>query len=402
MRLVSSVAFLLISSASAFSQCAILKDGLYDTSFKSSENARAQAFRNWFCQKNYSEQKDANQLKLDAGLPIADIPVQLGFNSKSQNWKVFRSEYCSDSTFYSQYYDKTLDFTRTVNQTVVGAIATCLTQKGLHVWIEQTSDQDTFRFRALWNPDTQKAAIPKIRTLDFEHATCSFKLKRSNNTIDISGKNFLCKRNPSGAAVIVAIEADHSIIEDGRMELPAIPKYDPPPPMKPIYIDKCNLSAAINAGCLTSEYSPGGNILWNGSDVSRSNSATYVFDASGSGLYKLYVTYGSPDSRPVQIEVNPDGDAPQRINNALGGATGCVHETCLVKATPTLVGSFLLRMGENTLRISRDSAFPHIYDISFKPSGASQTAQRCVPRVESFSFGPFSMGMTSFKGCEIQ
>ena len=73
------------------------------------------------------------------------------------------SEYCSEDTFQSSYYEKTVQFLKTANPAGVAAISRCLTQKGLHFWLEQTTDPKTFKFKALFVPSRDGVKPPRVK-----------------------------------------------------------------------------------------------------------------------------------------------------------------------------------------------------------------------------------------------
>ena len=136
----------------------------------------------------------------------------------------------------------------------------------------------------------------------------------------VAGRDFLCRRQ-GDKAVVISIEADEAIIEDAKLELPAIVKYSPPPPKEAIDIPYCQPSEAISVQCGGSvDY---GNVIWNGTTIQRPNLVSYSFNAKVGGTYDLCIRYGSREPRGVQIDINPDTERAQTIQDALGAANAC-------------------------------------------------------------------------------
>ena len=91
------------------------------------------------------------------------------------------------------------------------------------------------------------------------------------------------------------------------------------------------------------------------------NAAEFDFDATSAGIYHLAAEYAAAESRPVRIFVNG-----QLISSStLAATTGCWTENCQSWHNQ---GQVQLRSGRNTMRIERDSYFPHIRRFRFEPA----------------------------------
>jgi hypothetical protein len=93
--------------------------------------------------------------------------------------------------------------------------------------------------------------------------------------------------------------------------------------------------------------------------ASVSNAAEWAITIPATGgKYQLYSTYAADANRAVTISFNAGAVV---FNNALGTTTGCWYPSC---RQTVLVGTVQLSPGVNTMRVSRDSVFPHISGFS--------------------------------------
>jgi Lectin C-type domain len=95
--------------------------------------------------------------------------------------------------------------------------------------------------------------------------------------------------------------------------------------------------------------------------------ADFVFNAPSAGAFRLFADYAAGESRPMRLKIN----GAQVTANGLADVTGCWTENCQQWVAQ---GAYILLAGQNTLRIERDGAFPHIRTFRFEPVDISCTS----------------------------
>ena len=154
LRVIVLLAFCLKALSSLAQDCSqILRGGIYDVYQNSSATDRAASFVNWFKQKQFSSYQEAKNTSLDIGIPIGDILAGLGFSNDEQGFSQFSNEinsYTSSSTSFKQNLSNKIS---TINPQVVAAWDHCITQPGLHFWLERTDDPKTFYICAKYMND---------------------------------------------------------------------------------------------------------------------------------------------------------------------------------------------------------------------------------------------------------
>jgi hypothetical protein len=139
----------------------------------------------------------------------------------------------------------------------------------------------------------------------------------------------------------------------------------PSPARSPILVEAASFVRPLNvavgrAACGNGSY--GAGVLLNVPPCGHvPNAAEFDFDATAGGIYHLASEYAAAESRPVRIFVN----GQLVSSSALAATTGCWTENCQSWHNQ---GQVQLRSGRNTMRIERDSYFPHIRRFRFEPA----------------------------------
>ena len=203
----------------------LLKQGIYDISSSSTDLNTASSFSQWFCDENFSSAQEADNFGASLGFPFKGVPVKLGLESGSESWSESYSRFCANYKNDSSLQLKLRNHVKTISGTVVNAFNTCISSRGLHVWIERTHNPREFKFAARFNPPNKNNPVAIIQTFD-EGSNVSCKQRPLE--IDSSEFRSRCTRKNDNPVSLI-VNADWAPIGGGNLTLPAIRKNVPPP-----------------------------------------------------------------------------------------------------------------------------------------------------------------------------
>lgn len=139
--MISSLVFTFASAASAQNMCAaLLQGGTFDTASSNRETFAADFARSKFC--NAGSNNSRSDFKL--GVPIEDVPVELGFNSGGSNsWNV-----CDEREASAEAWQKLSSWSRRASSTLARAFVECTKNEGIQVWAERSTVVNAFSLNA--------------------------------------------------------------------------------------------------------------------------------------------------------------------------------------------------------------------------------------------------------------
>ena len=210
-----------LSSSYAQDVCeAFAKYGIYDTRTSTSDTSKADSFRTWFCQNKFETKQAADSV----GARLGYGSFSLGYNSNSDKWSEFSSNYCRDDTSNSRYRQATFDYVRSINENASNNMRACFERGGLHSRIIPGAGSDTFYVEAKLVPT---GTIVKARVNEFSvlGATCRGPLEKGYE-ITASGVENVCRRN-GNQAVDVSLSATEKVNWDTPRGLSRIPVVVP-------------------------------------------------------------------------------------------------------------------------------------------------------------------------------
>jgi hypothetical protein len=182
-------------------------------------------FRIGFCDKKFSNAQQANDFGASLGFPFKGVPIKLGFDSSSQKWSEWYSDFCS-SVKQDEYLQLTVrEHVESINDQVIQGFNSCIQAHGLHVWIEQTSDPKEFVFATRFNSPNPQNPEAKITTFD---PGANVACKETPSTVSAAVWRTRCHRSDDSSVTFV-VNADWAPHGGGKLTLPAIAKYTPPP-----------------------------------------------------------------------------------------------------------------------------------------------------------------------------
>lgn len=152
--------------------------------------------------------------------------------------------------------------------------------------------------------------------------------------------------------------AKESTATAGRQELPSTPK---PAQRQRIVVRASEFLRPLNValgGPPGAKY--GTDVLLNGSWWYRPNAAEFDFSSNRDGQYQLKIEYAAGSRRPCKIIIN----GRVAVERAMNATTGCWEQNCQQLLNQ---GTVMLKEGKNTMRVERDSVFPHIRQFVFEP-----------------------------------
>jgi len=353
-----------LGTAVAQSCDAIAKYGIYDYRLKTSESQRASSFRNWFCQSNFNSSQEASSVGVSIGIPIGDIPVALGFDSKKQSFASWKGNYCSEETSSTSTSDKTYEFEQSINAKVVESVEKCINSAGLNAWIESGSDPKLFYFttRFVSSGSTVQAIVQHFVIDPNGAATCTPMLE-AGKAITAAGQEISCTRYGDGA-IQISFQASEQLRKITPLSLPPIIRFPKQSPASAATTIQFHVQENLTK---RTHVAVGGIPIYG--DVMTNypahelapNMAEWSFPVQVPGRYALEIEYAALDPRPITITLN----GSEVSNAGLSAATGgwFIGNQKFVKQLVVNLVS-----GINVLRFSSPIYFPHIRTIKFTPT----------------------------------
>lgn len=222
---------LLIPNVTNAQECnQIISRGIYDIYSSSIDLQATASFAQWFCDQRFSSEQQAKSFGASLAFPFEGVPVQLGFDSKSQSWGQWYSSFCSSVHQDSSLQNRLRSHIQIINPKILAAFNDCINADGLHVWLERTEDPKILKFAAKFNPPNEKNPFARIRT--FETQPSSLKCTNIPKQVSRPVWRTHCVRQDR-RAVSVVVTADFNPRGGGTLTLPRIPaaaRLPAPPP----------------------------------------------------------------------------------------------------------------------------------------------------------------------------
>lgn len=212
---------LLVATHPAMTQCNLISAlPPQDIDILDSDVDFADKTEAWFATSQLTDVSADNQTNARGIVPLGSMLADIGFSGNSservQRQREFRSRWESDQSFRQRFRAGRIR----LNAQLVQALRDCLTQTGLHVWIEPGGAPDEFLFRTLYNPSGDPSFV---RVVSFEHSSnvsCRNPL-RPGARLTSAGHTLLCARKDSAGSTIV-LNASVRSIEHSPLRLPPI------------------------------------------------------------------------------------------------------------------------------------------------------------------------------------
>jgi len=168
LSVISALSILLWSNATSAQDCGLLvKGGIYDYSSTNVDIRQLDYFIDWFRSQNFSSLQDAKQRSLTTGVVIDDVPISNAYGDSEDSFKQFKNDIESYRAGTHLLEAKLKSTLKTINTRVIDHLGRCLSQHGLHAWLETTSDPRVFRL-TLSGSASSSSIFPNMRMTDLE------------------------------------------------------------------------------------------------------------------------------------------------------------------------------------------------------------------------------------------
>lgn len=200
---------------------ALISQGIYDIQSSASDLSTAASFASWYCDQKFSSAESANEFGASLAFPFKGIPIKFGFDSNSQNFSMWNSNFCGQIRQDQSLQSRLRTHIQTINAGIVKAFNDCINADGLSVWLERTYNPRVFKFAARFtSPNPERIPYSMVRSFDpGENVRCKDRPIR----VDRATFRTRCVRTDD-AAVSMVVTADFDPRGGGTLSLPAIEK----------------------------------------------------------------------------------------------------------------------------------------------------------------------------------
>jgi hypothetical protein len=229
-----SAVLLLSVSSPAFGQnpdcqeCkAVLAGGVFNTTNINQTQASKDAFTAWQCTTNFSTAEQAMNAGVSIGVPIYDVPVQIGgtfSDSQKQSWK---SAHCSNNTSEQQSFSNLVIAMKQAAPDILQAWTRCIetTCGSQHAALacSVTSREGGAIFRANWLRTAGDNTAPKVQFFRCYDAKCDPPIQK-NQTITEAGVAVKCDVpvNQEGVIILQTTRGTCAPTASGRTSLETV------------------------------------------------------------------------------------------------------------------------------------------------------------------------------------
>ncbi len=230
--LIGSVLLFLIPGRVNAQNCTILlQGGIYDYTNIQREDEAISSFVNWFRSHKQTTFSQYQKSELNVFVPVGDALVPAGYSQNEQGYQQFVKDVETYNSGKSDVRSKLSIVLKKINPQVISAVKECLTQKGLHVWLLRTADQDIFQIAASFDTPTSKIMSVTLHPIDVTNANCN--MFKSDTQIQTGTTlKARCNRLDHAKAVVATVNAyDFTITEGGNLDIPR----DQPVVLQPIF-----------------------------------------------------------------------------------------------------------------------------------------------------------------------
>jgi hypothetical protein len=206
---------------------AVLAGGVFNTTNINKTQAAHDAFTAWECTTNFSSGEEAVNAGVSIGVPIYDIPVQIGAtfsNSQKSTWK---SAHCSNNTSESQSFSNLVFAMKQAAPEILQAWTKCIQNScgSAHAALacSVTSREGGVIFRANWLRTSGDNVAPKVQFFRSYDAKCVPPIAK-NAIISEAGVALKCDVpvNKEGVVILQTTRGTCAPTASGRVSLESI------------------------------------------------------------------------------------------------------------------------------------------------------------------------------------
>lgn len=173
---------------------AILANGIWDYQNTQSSDAQTSSFLSWFCSRTFSSYQEASNASVSLGIPLPELPLQIGGTSRDTKWSQYSNEMCRLSEGQFAHIADFNSFVRTASTAITAAWSQCMNATGTKAWIQTTQDPKAFSFQI--NRTTEEG-LSKFKVLEIASVgdvSCKPSLDSAKNRTYTGSTGFLCLR----------------------------------------------------------------------------------------------------------------------------------------------------------------------------------------------------------------
>ena len=202
--------------------CELLtKGGIYDYTSTSYDSKQISSFVDWFRSHESTTYQQAKSEGIGINIPIDDVLVGADYGKSESGYSQFKKDVEKYHSAASSVSTKLTAVLRHINPLVITELSKCLSQNGLHAWLQMTENPTAFLLKVQYRSGGNPLLATVTQAPQYDNAMCRGLTK--GKTFGGNTQKFLCKRiDPSKPATVV-LNADVEII-GGDLALNGIPK----------------------------------------------------------------------------------------------------------------------------------------------------------------------------------
>lgn len=204
--LIGSPALLSASDPINCAQCQnVLKDGAFNTRTLSATSSSKDAFRAWQCTTEFSTHDEAHAFGVDIGIPIYEVPVQLGGTFSDSQRETWKKNNCSDIERKASTFSALSSAVKEASPEILAAWTHCIDVTcDIREAIECSTETlaKGILFKARWRRSTGDNSPPSILSFRALDAACDKPLK-TKSKLSEAFTSTVCK--PSAPEDVVFI-----------------------------------------------------------------------------------------------------------------------------------------------------------------------------------------------------
>lgn len=221
-------------TASAQDCSLLLQHGIYDITSSETSLETASSFAGWFCDQRFYESREAEKFGASIGFPFKGAPVKFGFDSESQNWEQWYTNFCASVRQDDTLKLKVRNHLQSVSSVLVDGYNECLNNyDGLHVWLERTFDPRRFRVAAKYRPPSSEG--PQTATIDRMSPSPNVNCDQPLLDLEVGPqeRRISCMRTDDNPIDITINQSSQPPRGAASLVLPAVWNPPPKPPSPP-------------------------------------------------------------------------------------------------------------------------------------------------------------------------
>jgi len=223
----SALAFVHAQSPDCQECRTVLAGGVFNTTNINKTQAAHDAFTAWECTTNFSSAEEAINAGVSVGVPIYDVPVQIGATFSDSQKKTWKNAHCSNNTSDTQSFSNLVIAMKQAAPEILQAWTKCIENScgGAHAALacSVTSREGGAIFRANWLRTAGDNAVPKVQFFHAYDAKCAPPIV-NNQTISEAGVALKCDVpvNQQGVFILQTTRGTCAPTASGRVSLETI------------------------------------------------------------------------------------------------------------------------------------------------------------------------------------